>query len=696
MKEIQAEIWEGHLSEYPDEIEVIAPFLFGFEITWAKYRFAYNTGLSLYFLKPNSAMIEMYGFRSEVALFYSAYNTLESRTIQAIEKFLGEEPAKGRVEKLNYILVSETKYVQQWLDSYTENIQEQPRIVIGFSASELRENQKDRWFVTNALSSQLYSRDLYDFKLPLVKDAYFFGRKVIIGSYLDAVKRSENRGLFGLRKTGKTSTLYRVKGLIEAEEIGNVFLYDCKDPSIRKLRWFQLIERICRDIGVRYNNKNLNSEVRNGRYDEVYASSTFSSVISKLKGKVIIIFDEIEYISFKATLDTHWKNDFIEFWQSFWACQSQFRNLVGIVAGVNPSIAEIDSVNGVQNPLFGIISHEFLKGFEFSEMREMVRELGSKMGLIFSEEALAYLYARYGGHPYLTRIACSLLNSKIKISQEKRPVTVTKERLLEEEEERDAALQHYCEHVVSELRQFYPDEYEMLELLATNQLKDFIDLSRDPSFTRHLQSYGLLLKDSINMPKIAIPVVGFYVGIKNARDEGRKTVSNIISANKRESWLRLSIHSIINDIRFLEKIIKEKRKPLLFGQNSFPEADNLSNVNVCTDIKSFENFINAANRCLVESIEVYGKASSDNNYFWGTIKTCYPHLFDALHRIKLYRHDCMHLELNTKVHENLLRFLKLDLEGRKPGEVEDLYFILQQCVLDKLWIGIQVEIDKLT
>ncbi len=65
-------------------------------------------------------------------------------------------------------------------------------------------------YLKNKLSEQFYRRDLFDFRLLLEKDTYFFGRNDIIVDFLDAIKRIENRGLFGLRKTGKTSILYKL------------------------------------------------------------------------------------------------------------------------------------------------------------------------------------------------------------------------------------------------------------------------------------------------------------------------------------------------------------------------------------------------------------------------------------------------------------------------------------------------------
>ncbi len=698
MGEIKLGVLHGHLNgECADEIEILFPFVHWFDVTWAASKVAYNTRLSVYLLKPSQSIAEMYGLTKEVALFYAHYRHLQPRTMQAIDKILLEEPLRSRAEKLNCFLVADSKDVQQWIDSYSDSIEDQARITIGFYSEDLRKRDKDNWFVRNILDKQFYCKDLYDFKLPLNKDTYFFGRRTIVTTILDSVRKQENRGLFGLRKTGKTSTLYKIKRMLEVDKIADVFIYDCKDTSIRKLRWFELLEKICWDIVDRYSQfKELKKEMKKYIFDERKASESFAQLISKLRSKtIVLVFDEIEWISFYSKFDKHWELDFIEFWQSFWSCQSKFRNIIAVIAGVNPGVVEVDTVLGVQNPLFGIVSHDFLRGFEYSEMQEMVKTLGNKMGLKFNNDALMYLYKRYGGHPYLTRVACSFINSKVRDRDEKRPFPIDIEYLVENEQERDNNIQHYCEHVVSELRLFYPNEYEMLELLSTKQIRDFVEISRNQTYINHLQSYGLINRDNTNRPQVSIGVVADYVGVTNARKDGRRTIYKIIDLNNRETWLTTSIKSVLADLRFLEKLIKKNSRLLIFGPNSFPEADQLLGLKVCKSRDDFQVFINTFNRCFVESIETYGKSISKGNYFWNEIKNEYPNLFDSLYRIKTYRHEEMHLELNAHASESLLRYLRQDLEGRRPGQVEDLYFILQQCVFDSFLAGIQIEIDKL-
>jgi hypothetical protein len=469
MGNVRADVRDQHLRHYPEEESFLKAFLPGFFVTWGKRRKAFNTELSVYFLNPESFMTEAFGFEQEVMLVYSQYPTVEPRSVQAAEQFLADEPARGRVEKLTYFFVSEDPTVAEWFHAYTSERQES-RLIVPFNAAALRQNANDAWYVRNVLTDYLYGRDLFDYRLPLEKDTYFFGRSSIMLGLLDAAKRGENRGIFGLRKTGKTSLLFKLERALKSDNSAVPIYYDCKLPSVRKLHWNELLGRICHDL-IRA--CNLSGQVST---DEREIADVFMSLVNSLPTRVLLIFDEIEYISPVAIEDSHWKSEFASFWQTFWACQSRHRNISALLAGVNPSVVEIDAIAGVQNPLFGIVSYQFLTGFSLEDTRNMLRTLGRRVGLTFSLDASEYLFNRYGGHPLLTRIACSMLNSAIKNRKETRPAEITANRLGAEQEQRDVDLMFYCRHVVSELRQFYPDEYEMLELLACGRVNDFLGL----------------------------------------------------------------------------------------------------------------------------------------------------------------------------------------------------------------------------
>jgi hypothetical protein len=115
---IKPDVRAEHLSRFPDEEAWLKPFLAGFDVTWGDHRRAYNTDLSVYFLKPHDHIREAFGFEHELMLVDSPYPTLEARSIQAAERLLQKEPARGRVERLTFLLVSDMPGAAEWVRNY--------------------------------------------------------------------------------------------------------------------------------------------------------------------------------------------------------------------------------------------------------------------------------------------------------------------------------------------------------------------------------------------------------------------------------------------------------------------------------------------------------------------------------------------------------------------------------------------------
>lgn len=420
---IHQEAQSAFFNNHNGNANMVKIFLHGFDITFASEKHISNTTVYSYILKPEAYMKESFGFEKEIMLIYSPYDHMEARAIQAIDELYRQYPFAGRVDALNCFLLSDDNDVEDWIKTSASS--EIVRIIVPFSAKEVSENKNDSWYVRNKLRKYFFGLDLFGYTLPLNDDTYFFGRQQIVARYIDSIKRGENRGIFGLRKTGKTSLLYKLNRIISEQKLGEVFFYDCKSPSFRKLHWsdfmYEIYSNICNRIGIAAKQEHdAISIIKNMR-------SAVKEAAAKSK-KLIIVFDEIEYISFIAPLDDHWKTEFVDFWQTIWSIQSTYRNLTFIVAGVNASVAEIDSIpvnnKKIQNPMFGIVQSEYLTGFTSYESGNMIRTLGRRMGLKFEYDAIDYIYTQYGGHPMLTRLACSKIN--MYFSESNRPVTITR------------------------------------------------------------------------------------------------------------------------------------------------------------------------------------------------------------------------------------------------------------------------------
>lgn len=674
--------------EFPDQLEMLKVFLSCFNVTYADKKQAYNTTIYAYILKPEASVVEGFGFDREILLVYSAYEELQARAFQAINWIFGVFPFRNRVDSLNCFVVSKDNEIlkHRGITSFEGY---QSRFIIPLSYADLINNKDDAWYIRNILRMNCFDVDLFGYMLPLREESSFFGRQQIIARYIDAIKRCENKGIYGVRKTGKTSLLFKIDRIIREQRLGFVFYYDCKSPSYRKLHWNEFLGEICSNIA-----KRLKVFIRR-EYDEQNIIKTLRFVMKKASEqnkRIVIMFDEIEYISFKSQLDSHWHTEFIDFWQTIWSVQSVHRNLVFILSGVNPSVTEIDTIHGIQNPLFSIVHSEYLHGLDIEDAKVMIHTLGRRMGLKFDREAMVKLYDQFNGHPLLLRLACSYINRQY--SQSDRPVIISEASIRRFLGDIDQELAFYFKHIVTEIQQFYPEEYEMFELLASGQTTDFVELSSGMEFTKHLYDYGLVAKNEANMPYVKLPVAGRYVALELAKKEHRKTLYRIVDINEREKWVKQRIQMIVRDIRQLEIAIQAGQKLKLYGENSFPEADRFVALGVVSSAASFSEFFNICSRCFVEPIENYGAAMGKNNYFWADIQQAYPSLFPVLERIKVYRNGEDHSKLYPAVAQKFIMYREQDTEGvTDPAEQR---FCIQQRILENFVAAIQTEIEMLT
>ncbi len=682
---IVSDVKAYYLPKHEEQSDLLKAFLHGFDITYAEEKHINNTTIFAFMLKPESHISEAFGIDREILLAYSNYEKLQPRSLQAVNMLFDIFPFKNRIDSLNCFFVSKDRAITEnaGVTSFSD---ERSRSIVPFVYDDIINNRNDAWYIRNVLRDNFYDVDLFGYMLPLQDESSFFGRQQLVSRYIDSIKRGENRGVFGVRKAGKTSLLFKVERIIREQKLGYVFFYDCKSPSYRNLHWNELLGEICNDIANR-----LEVDIRS-EYDANNIIKSFRYVVQEAANRnlrIVIMFDEIEYISFKSPMNEHWHTEFIDFWQTIWSVQSLHRNLVFILSGVNPSATEIDSINGIQNPLFSIVQSEYLQGLSEEESRTMIKTLGKRMGLKFEYDAISLLYNQYNGHPMLLRLACSYINCQYE--DQNRPITISKEDIKKIQEAIDIELAYYFRHVVTEIQQFYPEEYEMFELLASGQTSDFVELATMAEYTKHLYSYGLIAKNDTGTPYVKMPVAGRYVALELAKREKRKYLFKTIEKNRRGEWVHQRVYSIIRDMRQLEAAIRSAGKDKLFGENSFPEAEKFANLLPVTTEEQFSNFINVCNKCFVESIDNYGVSIGKPNYFWAEIKSSYPSLFDVLHRIRVYRHSMDHLKLNNNVAAKYKEFWTEDTQG--INEIDEEYFVVQQSLLERFLTAVQIEAD---
>ncbi|MFN6462932.1 MAG: AAA-like domain-containing protein [Nostoc sp. DedVER02] len=500
-------------------------------------------------VEPTDEYRETFNLQKEIVILFSKYQTLQARTLDVFER-INKTYSTLRLEKICGVLISNDPKIEHSLLNLTKS-EPESQIIIPFIYSEFKGKVEVNFFI-NRFKKYLYDRDLFAFEAPLKKDLYFFGRNDLILTIIDRYKRGENSGLFGLRKTGKTSVIYGIERSLSRDGIVPVVI-DCQNPSFNQKRWFQALYFICKETKARLKLNQVRLALEN-EFNEQNAASYTKTFFQRCKDSnqndwpLFFIFDEIENISLKTSPCEHWSQgtDFIPFWQALRSIFEKNNNLISyLVVGTNPSCIEVPTIGNIDNPLFNHFTPLYIPGFQLNDTEDMVKKLGRPMGLKFEDTIYAKLTEDFGGHPFLIRHLCSFIHKEV--HNRHKTVTVDKKLYQTAKTEFIKKFSNYLEMILLVVMKFYPDEYEMLIYLAKNEISTFNEMAEyHPSYTSHLIGYSLI-KKGISGYDFQIDSVKEYLLMQNKYKR--------IGLTTEEKWEEISARRNRAEIK-LRKIVK--------------------------------------------------------------------------------------------------------------------------------------------
>lgn len=473
-------------------------------ITFSREQSFKSTNYTIHFIKPVDKLKQLYNLGDEVLILCCNDNFREfkSRTKDFLDFLLTvSSEYKNRLDKITCFLFDDCEDI---VDRVKQDRTENPdsRLIVPFSYSEIDDGLTED-FLQARLRTFLYERDLFGVATPLQNDNMFFGkdRTDIISELFGKYRQGEHGGLFGLRKIGKTSILNLLQQRVNQSN-GVVKYFDC--TKYHHLRWYQFLRQIIIEIGDKYLNDEENSTAVSfvpDEYDEMTANLSFEKDLKKLYNllsnkRMLFIFDEIEQISYSTSPSQHWKNenDSLFFWQAIRSIfQTDSYLFSFVITGVNPKCIEDSKINGTDNPIFNILTPIFVPLFDYSDVKNMVSNIGRHLGLSFDEEIFAKLVDDYGGHPFLTRQVCSKINNELLREKQIRPYKVSKYTYEKRSTDYRTQMEAVFAQILGVLEDYYPNEYELLKILALDGSDKFKrKLPYGDSSISHLLGYCLV------------------------------------------------------------------------------------------------------------------------------------------------------------------------------------------------------------
>jgi hypothetical protein len=246
--------------------------------------------------------------------------------------------------------------------------------------------------------------DLYGMhKLPVFDNLNFFGREQMIERINSILERSPV-AIFGLRKIGKSSLLK----YIQNNSNYPIAYIDMQTGARSAIECFNIIiQRLSKEINKRYGLDIASSIPKDASFiDQVVEMADYLKKHSS-ESRLGLLIDEIEMILPSNEKPGSLEN-YLLFARSLRGLIQEGIPLNLITVGVDPRICRGNEFNGEQNPFYQFFSEEYLGTLSPDFCGLMVRTIGKNMGLVYTDDALEFIYNCTGGHPYLTRQLCSI------------------------------------------------------------------------------------------------------------------------------------------------------------------------------------------------------------------------------------------------------------------------------------------------
>lgn len=505
----------AHFDDHTDQVVIARLFDEAFDITYGAED---GGGLSYWLASPTQNATERFGFQREIIVIYSPFTSSDARIVTMFERLLTMDAFRDRADPSVGLIVHNGN--PDALATILETVQD--TVLVPLLARDIRANT-GTGFIRKSIAESLGQVDPFAVSSPITVERNFFGRRDITQTLYAALRSGLNAGLFGLRKTGKTSVLFAVMRRLDDERLAAVHI-DCQSPGVHHGRWWQLLERVTEDFAEKLRTSfKRNAKVQLG-YTEKDAADRFRADIHTLliDGAVerfVALFDEIEHITpeIASKLGSHWDHDFLPFWQTVRAVHQETQGrLAFVVAGVNPAAVERSHFLNQLNPIFEVAAPRFLEPFGSDAVRELVRTVGRYGGVRFSPEAIAHIDKAYGGHPYLIRLACSEVWQRSPHSDEALTL-IDRGFFLANDEAISGRLMPPIRDILLSLAWWYPDDYDMLQMIAeTDENAEFVREYLSASPSDHAEYTKLNLLDPAS-GEFRIDAIGRFL-----RDHGKE------------------------------------------------------------------------------------------------------------------------------------------------------------------------------
>lgn len=282
--------------------------------------------------------------------------------------------------------------------------------------------------VRQRLARELFATDSFEITGPVSDDNDFFGRREQAIGMLRQLQIGRISALFGLRKAGKTSMINRLIDLARMSGTPRIAMIDCSLRGFHDMRAPEALKAVARlaRLASQHGYAHISQALHKTDNDLM---TTFEEIWSSPGSthSLLIILDEVDWITPDSPISSHWEMDFNDFWREFRALVQEAKrrdfNLSVLVSGVSSRSFRAAEIAGVENSALHFIPEEYLSPFATGAADAMLKTLGKRCGLQFSQEGREIIAATAAYLPYWMRMAGSYVHRHVEL--EGRPIELS-------------------------------------------------------------------------------------------------------------------------------------------------------------------------------------------------------------------------------------------------------------------------------
>ena len=502
------------------DIAIEAFRLLGSELVWSRQIWHKNSKRAvdsstpvdgvLYLLRLSSGMSSTFSITKEVAVFISRHSDVQSRTQLAVTNVLTEISDRDVQPGLILTMRAQTRGNSAQLESRVNGFE-----FIWFDALTPERLADD---IVESFVERFRRENLYERTRPVTADN-FFGREKLLSDLSAGVRDQEVFGIFGLRKTGKTSVLKEFQSrtpLVSPRDTTTrrrltVYFdlegYDLETPEELN----RLLVEIAGSIGQQvetvglsrkrlldFQEKHRGGEVpKVGEFFDALKTTMHSNQNSRIPWDLVLMLDEIEH--FMVSEGAASRNGIVQFLQNLRKLVQDTQGASGtrfsfMMAGLTPGIVVDATLLGKDNPLFKFVSSRYLGPLDRIESKSLLAGIGQRMGMNWHNNALETAYEETGGSIVLLRELGGAIREDVDPT-DFNVYQVTKAIVSQKAELLPQYANDYLRFVTDNLEDRYPNEAALLNLAMAEHRSIQATARAANVELEGLEQLGLVYKD---------------------------------------------------------------------------------------------------------------------------------------------------------------------------------------------------------